>query len=115
MFTYGLLPTGLAMFAVAMVHALSDGSTVSASGVAVGMVAPDERQAGAQGMLGGAQTLVGGISALLAGELYEHYGRATAYAVCAVAMVVLVGVGRWCARGMNGGRTPAAPLEAIAT
>ena len=36
MFLYGQLPTGAAMFAVAMVHSLSDGLTVTASGVAVG-------------------------------------------------------------------------------
>ncbi|MEO6123256.1 MAG: MFS transporter [Ilumatobacteraceae bacterium] len=90
---YGQLPTGAAMFTVSMFHALSDATTVSSSGVAVGMVSPKDRQAGAQGMLGGAQTLVGGISALMAGELYDRYGRGTAYAVCAALMVLLVVVG----------------------
>jgi MFS family permease len=94
---YGQLPTGAAMFTVSMFHALSDATTVSASGVAVGMVSPQDRQAGAQGMLGGAQTLVGGISALMAGELYERYGRGTAYTVCAALMVVLVVAGLLCA------------------
>lgn len=94
MFLYGHLPTGAAMFAVAMVHSLSDGLTVTASGVAVGMVAPPERQAGAQGLLGGTQTLVGGLCALLAGQLYGNFGRTWAYTVCAVLMVVLVVVGR---------------------
>jgi hypothetical protein len=37
---------------------------VSSAGVAVAMVAPPGRQAGAQGLLGGVQTLVGGIAAL---------------------------------------------------
>jgi len=94
---YGQLPTGAAMFTVSMFHALSDAVSVSASGVAVGMVSPKDRQAGAQGMLGGAQTLVGGISALMAGELYESYGRGTAYGVCAALMVVLVVIGLICA------------------
>lgn len=93
---YGRLPTGLAIFAVSMVHALSDGLTVSASGVAVGLTAPNDRMAGAQGLLGGVQTLTGGIAAIVAGWLYEHQGRATAYTVCAVAMVVLVGIGLAC-------------------
>lgn len=93
MVAYGQLATGGAMFAVSMFHALADATTVSSSGVAVGMVAPKDRQAGAQGMLGGAQTLVGGISALLAGELYESRGRGTAYAVCAALMVALVVIG----------------------
>ena len=53
MFLYGVLPTGGAMFAVAMVHALNDGLTVSSASVAVGLVSPADRQAGAQGLLGG--------------------------------------------------------------
>ena len=94
---YGQLPTGAAMFTASMFHALSDATTVSAAGVAVGMVSPKDRQAGAQGMLGGAQTLVGGISALMAGELFESYGRGMAYGVCAALMVVLVIAGLICA------------------
>ena len=90
---YGLVPTGVAMFAVAMVHSVSDGLTVSSTGVAVGIVVPAERQAGAQGVLGGFQTLVAGITAIVAGALYEHAGRTTAYVVSAAAMVVLVALG----------------------
>ncbi len=112
MFAYGQLATGGAMFAVSMLHSLSDATTVSSSGVAVGMVAPKDRQAGAQGMLGGAQTLVGGISALLAGALYESYGRATAYAVCAALMLALVGAGLACA-GPTWIRRPAVEIADI--
>ncbi len=93
MFSYGRWPTGGLMFAVSMIHALSDGMTISASGVAVGLAAPKDRQAGAQGLLGGAQTLTGGLAALLAGQLYQHSGRALAYSVCSVLMVTLVVVG----------------------
>lgn len=93
MFAYGQLPSGVAMFAVSMFHAVGDGLTVSSAGVAVGLVAPRERQAGAQGLMGGVQTLVGGVSALVAGSLYEQHGREVAYTVCAVAMVALVGTG----------------------
>ena len=114
MFSYGQLPTGAAMFAVAMIHSLSDGLTVSASGVAVGMVAPAARQAGAQGLLGGTQTLVGGMCALLAGQLYGHFGRGSAYTVCAVLMVTLVVVGRHFARGAAPGTgTVPAPVVAL--
>ena len=74
------------MFAVAMFHSISDGFTISSAGVAVGMVAPTDRQAGAQGLLGGVQTLTGGIAALGAGALYDGSGRTVAYTVCAVAM-----------------------------
>ena len=98
MMLYGLVPTGGMMFAVAMVHAVSDGFTISSTGVAVGMVVPGARQAGAQGVLGGFQTLVAGAAAVLSGVLYEHAGRTTAYAVNAALMVVLVVAGALLAR-----------------
>jgi len=98
MLMYGLVPTGGAMFAVAMVHAVGDGLTVSSTGVAVGLVVPAERQAGAQGVLGGLQTLTAGAVAIIAGVIYDHAGRTTAYAVSAGLMVAFVAVGAWLAR-----------------
>lgn len=90
-FLYGVMPTGLAMLAVGIVHAVCDGFTVSSAAVGVGMVAPPERQASAQGMLGAAETLVGGITAVLAGVLYSWGGRTLAYTVCAIVMLALTG------------------------
>ncbi len=95
---YGLLPTGTWIFAVAMVHAIADGITVSSSGVAVGMVIPEDRQAGAQGVLGAAQALSAGIMAVVTATLYDNFGRTTAYLVCAAVMVALVATGTWLAR-----------------
>jgi MFS family permease len=92
---YGHLPSGAAMMAVGVVHSLNDGLTVSSTGVAIGLAVEPERQAGAQGMLGGVQTLVGGLTALAAGWMYEHLGRAVAYGVSAAVMVVLVTIGAW--------------------
>ena len=117
---YGFMPTAGAMFAVAMVHSLSDGLTVSATGVAVGLVVPPERQAGAQGVLGGIQTLIAGITAPIIGVLYEHSGRALAYSVAAISMVVLIGAGMLLAGphrrlrdpgGPAGDRAPADPAD----
>jgi MFS family permease len=98
MASYGLLPTGMWIFAFAMLHAVSDGITVSSSGVAVGMVVPPDRQAGAQGVLGAAQALAAGIMAVVTAALYQNFGRSTAYLVCAVVMLVLVATGGWLAR-----------------
>lgn len=106
MFSYGRLPSGIAMFSVAMFHAVNDGITVSASGVAVGLVAPADRQAGAQGLMGGVQTLAGGLAAIVASSLYQSSGRATAYTTCAVAMAALVVLGLACA-GRNWAAKPA--------
>jgi MFS family permease len=98
MLTYGLVPTGGAMFSVAMFHALSDGLTVSSTGVAVGLVVPAERQAGAQGVLGGLQTLTAGIVAIVTGVIYDHAGRTAAYSVAAALMGVFILVGAGLAR-----------------
>ncbi len=95
---YGVLPTGTWIFAVAMVHAIADGLTVSSSGVAVGMVVPQERQAGAQGVLGAAQALSAGIMAVVTATLYDSFGRTTAYLVCGAVMLTLVATGAWLAR-----------------
>ncbi len=89
-FCYGLMPTGLAMLGIGLLHAITDGFTVSSTGVAVGMVTPAHRQASGQGLLGAAETLTAGTTAAVAGFLYEEFGRFTAYTACAVCMVAMV-------------------------
>jgi MFS family permease len=93
MMLYGLVPTGGAIFAVAMVHALSDGLTIASTGVAVAVSAPADRQAGAQGLLGGFQTLTAGVTAIAIGAIYESLGRTWAYTASAIGMIVLVIIG----------------------
>jgi MFS family permease len=93
MFVYGRLPTGEWIFAVSMVHAITDGLTIAASSVAIAMAVPESRQAGAQGVMGAAQALAAGIAAIVVGGLYEEFGRAAAYSGAAVGMTVFVVVG----------------------
>jgi predicted MFS family arabinose efflux permease len=90
MLSYGFWSSAYVMLGVGILHGINDGLTVTGTGVAMGMVAPAHRQAGAQGLLGGAQTLCGGLSAILAGWLYKHTTRTTTYAVCAAVMLTLV-------------------------
>ena len=54
------------------------------------MVVPGERQASAQGLLGGVETLTAGITATVIGQVYEHFGRTVAYTSCAAAMLALI-------------------------
>lgn len=95
---YGLLPTGGLIFALAMCHALSDGVSISAAGVAAGMIVPDDRQAGAQGMLGASQALMAGVMAVVTGFVYEEFGRTVAYATVAVSIWVVTAIGLWLAK-----------------
>ena len=97
-FMYGQLPTGTWIFAFTLFHAVSDALTIAASGVAVAMAVPQERQAGAQGLIGGAQALTGGLTAGVIGGIYENSGRAVAYTTAAIAMVVVTVLGMWLAR-----------------
>lgn len=111
MFLYGLMPTGGLIFAVAMVHAISDGLTVASSGVAVGMVVPEDRQAGAQGMLGASQAIAAGLMAIITAALYDQYGRTAAYTVAAIVMLVMVAAGAWLSRDVWSLRRPIARPE----
>ena len=108
---YGLMPTGGLIFALAMVHAVSDGMTISSTGIAAGLVVPDDRQAGAQGMLGAAQAVMAGSMAVVTGTVYEAFGRTVAYAVVAAVMVVLTAVGLWLARDSWSLRRPLHEVE----
>ncbi len=90
---YGILPGPSWMLGVFLLHTISDGLSVTSAGIAVGIAAPAERQAGAQGLLGGLQTLMGGVAASLAGWTYDAHGRATAFFVTAIVMVALVATG----------------------
>ena len=110
---YGALSVPWLLMAVFFLHTLNDGMTVTGAGVAVGMVAPTERQAGAQGLLGGAQTLTGGVSASFAGLSYEVFGRTTTFAIAAVVMTLLIVVARLLAgeRWMTRGQVAATPAH----
>jgi MFS family permease len=90
MFAYGHAPSGGIMLAISLVHATNDGFTVSSCGVAVGLVVQGERQASAQGLLGGVETLTAGIAATAIGQIYQHFGRTVAYTSCAATMLALI-------------------------
>ena len=111
---YGLLPSPYVMFGVLCLHMLNDGLTVTSAGIAVGMAAPAERQAGAQGLIGGIQTLAGGIIATLAGWSYDNFGRATTFVTSAAIIALLVITSLWLA-GPYRWSTPGAPERTMAT
>jgi MFS family permease len=87
---YGLMPTPTLMMVVFLFHSLNDGFFVTGAGIAVGTSAPLERQAGAQGLLGGMETLAGGVAASFAGVAYGHFGRTTTFVGTGVIMLTLI-------------------------
>ena len=110
---YGIISVPWLLMVVFLAHTLNDGMTVTSAGVSVGMVAPPERQAGAQGLLGGVQTLTGGIAASFAGVSYEFLGRATTFAIAGIVMASLIGMARLLAGNRWGlrGDTNAVPVH----
>lgn len=111
---YGAISVPWLLMVVFLAHTLNDGMTVTSAGVSVGMVAPPERQAAAQGLLGGVQTLTGGIAASFAGVSYEFLGRTTTFAISGLVMASLIGMARLLAGnrwGLRGGTT-AVPVHA---
>ena len=87
--SYGGLPNEYLMLGFGVVHALCDGLTVSSTGVAVGMVAPPERQAAAQGIARRRPDVHGRHHRLRGGVLYEVGGRGVAFGGAAAVMTVL--------------------------
>lgn len=98
MMSYGLLPSGNWIFGFAMFHAITDGLTIAASGVAVSLAVTDERQAGAQGLIGAAQALTAGTTAIVVGALYGGLGRFAAYSATAAGMLVCVAIALYLGR-----------------
>ena len=110
---YGLMPTPALMMVVFFFHSLNDGFFVTGAGVAVGTSAPLERQAGAQGLLGGMETLAGGVAASFAGLAYDHLGRTTTFIGTGAIMLVLIAVARILA-GDNWSVRNVVPKSAVA-
>ncbi len=97
MFTYGRLPIPWMLLCVGLVHAINDGLTATGTSVAVGQVAPMERAASAQGLLGACGTLMGGLSAVTAGWSYDRFGRTTTYTAATLCMFALIAGGAYLA------------------
>lgn len=90
MLFYGYLPNPYVMLGVGVFHGINDGLTITGNGIAVGMNVPENRQAAAQGLLGGLQTLAGGLASLFAGWYYETTSRGTVFATSSAVMLGLI-------------------------
>ena len=98
MVSYGLLGSPYVMLGFGVCHGIIDGLTITGGSAAIALVAPKERLASAQGLMGGMQTLMGGIAAIAAGATYDAFGRTPTYLVTAFVMLTLIATGSWLAR-----------------
>lgn len=97
--SYGLIPGIWPLVAVMTVAGIADGFGFTAGQVAVSRAVPEERQAGALGLMGAAEVLGAGIAALPAAAMYEAWGAGPTWIATGAASLVLLLIGHLRLRG----------------
>lgn len=99
--SYGFIPGIWPLIAVMTVAAVADGYGFTAGQVAVSRAVPEERQAGALGLMGAAEVLGAGLAAIPSAVLYETSGVRTTWLVIAGASLACLGIGALRIRGTD--------------
>lgn len=86
-FAYGVLPSLWMLLGISLVHAIADSFTMPGNQVSAAVASPPEHVSSAQGLLGATGLATAGATGLLAGVLYEEWGR---FAVCTTSATVMV-------------------------
>jgi MFS family permease len=93
---YGLIAVPAILVLVGVTQATVDSFGAPGIPIAVTKLAPPQRIAGAQGLVGATQTLTGGVMSVIAGVLYDRFGPVPTYlstsafmALCVIGGVVL--------------------------
>jgi MFS family permease len=86
-FAYGVVPSLWMLLGLSLVHAMADSFTMPGNQVSAALSSPPEHVSSAQGLLGATGLATAGATGLLAGVLYEEWGR---FAVCTTSAVVMV-------------------------
>lgn len=95
---YGYINSLSVIVVVAVIHGLSDAFVFPANQVGIALAAGDDLAASAQGLMGATLQLVGGMVALVAGGVYEQWGREVVFLANAGIIVVFAGIAAWMAR-----------------
>lgn len=89
-FSYGILPSLWMLLAASIIHALADSFTMPGNQVSAALASPPEHASSAQGLLGATGLAAAGVTGLVAGYLYEHWGRLAVSATTAAVMIVFI-------------------------
>ena len=108
--SYGFLPGIVVPMAVMAALGVADGYGFIAVQVAVSRAVPEDRQAGALGLMGATEVLGAGLAAIPAAVLYEHAGARVTWVVIGLVMLAVVGLGNLRLRGTDPS-TPQAPTS----
>lgn len=92
--SYGFLPGIVIPIVVMGLVGVADGFGFTAVQVAVSRAVPENRQAGALGMMGATEVLAAGLVAIPASLLYQHAGARMTWVVIGLVMIGIVGLGQ---------------------
>jgi MFS family permease len=104
--SYGILPSLWMLLGVSIVHAIADSFTMPGNQVSAALASPPEQASSAQGLLGATGLAAAGLTGLVAGYLYEHWGRLAVCTTTAVVMVVFLAAARLLAAGRLDPKVP---------
>jgi len=93
-FAYGVLPSLWMLLAVSLLHAMADSFTMPGNQVSAAISSPPEHVSSAQGLLGATGLATAGATGLLAGFLYEEWGRFAVTTTSAGIMVAFIVLAR---------------------
>jgi len=111
-FSYGVLPSLWLLLGVSIIHAIADSFTMPSNQVAAALAGPPEQASSAQGLLGATGLATAGITGLVAGALYEAWGRFAVTTTSAAVMVVFILAARALAAGAEPDARPVVPAPA---
>ena len=74
-FSYGVLPSLWMLLGVSIIHAIADSFTMPGNQVSAALASPPQHASSAQGLLGATGLAAAGLTGLVAGYLYQHWGR----------------------------------------
>lgn len=96
---YGFIPGVWWLAGLMMLVGVADGYGFTAGQVAVSRSVPEERQAGALGLMGAAEVLGAGVAALPAAAIYEASGARPTWLSVSGASLLFLALGYWRLRG----------------
>ena len=100
------------LLAVSVVHAVADSFTMPGNQVSAALAGPPEQASSAQGLLGATGLAAAGLTGLVAGYLYEHWGRLAVSTTTAAVMAAFLVAARLLVAGRPRATRGSAPIEA---
>jgi DHA1 family multidrug resistance protein-like MFS transporter len=89
-FFYGVLPSLWMLLAVSCVHAVADSFTMPGNQVSAALTGPPEYASSAQGLVGATGLAAAGITGVIAGSIYQQWGRLAVTTTTALIMAAFL-------------------------